>query len=179
MAIIADGKRYACTYCRRGHRSSSCTHADRHLVLLSRGRPRGKCRMCKRPYRCGLPTCTCEAVAARSIPAKEGRHLPIDNRAVAAVRRRRLVCKQRAAPVVLPASMIAPSMAPCQDVEWPQAFFQLASMEDFPQAALPDMFAFARICPMSDDWVMDISSMQPQQQLCQVSSQDSESFFSS
>ncbi|ANZ77170.1 BA75_03586T0 [Komagataella pastoris] len=42
--IIVDGEKYACIRCIRGHRSSTCKHAERPLMKVrSRGRPSPSC----------------------------------------------------------------------------------------------------------------------------------------
>ncbi|KAJ1675097.1 copper-binding transcription factor, partial [Spiromyces aspiralis] len=46
--VIIDGKKYACQSCIRGHRASSCKHADRELIpVRPKGRPATQCPKCR------------------------------------------------------------------------------------------------------------------------------------
>ncbi|KAJ2078963.1 copper-binding transcription factor [Coemansia sp. RSA 988] len=46
--ILTNGQKYACIQCIRGHRASSCNHADRPLNLVRRkGRPPTQCNKCR------------------------------------------------------------------------------------------------------------------------------------
>ncbi|RKP09486.1 copper fist DNA binding domain-containing protein, partial [Thamnocephalis sphaerospora] len=46
--IVRNGEKYACATCIKGHRVSSCKHADRPLLLVrKRGRPSTQCEHCR------------------------------------------------------------------------------------------------------------------------------------
>lgn len=48
MVLIRNGLKYACELCVRGHRTSSCDHSNRPLVLIKpKGRPSTNCSHCK------------------------------------------------------------------------------------------------------------------------------------
>ena len=48
MAIVVNGKKYACNSCIKGHRSGKCNHKNRELLELQpKGRPKTQCAHCR------------------------------------------------------------------------------------------------------------------------------------
>ncbi|KAB8345903.1 hypothetical protein FH972_022958 [Carpinus fangiana] len=71
MVIQADGEKYACDACVRGHRVSSCTHKDRHLNHINKkGRPVSQCPHCRnlRKNRASHVKCVCAEVGLSREP---------------------------------------------------------------------------------------------------------------
>ncbi|KAL9101505.1 MAG: hypothetical protein Q9163_003231 [Psora crenata] len=62
--MLIGGEKYACETCVRGHRVSSCQHADRPLIHINKkGRPITQCRHCRglRKTRASHVACECGA----------------------------------------------------------------------------------------------------------------------
>ncbi|KXT04394.1 hypothetical protein AC578_3574 [Pseudocercospora eumusae] len=62
MVVRADGTKWACQSCLKGHRVSGCTHTDRELTLVpKKGRPVTQCQHCRleRKKRSAHNKCDC------------------------------------------------------------------------------------------------------------------------
>ncbi|KAK4579899.1 hypothetical protein LTR86_000100 [Recurvomyces mirabilis] len=74
MVIKADGTKWACQSCLKGHRVSGCTHTDRELTLVpKKGRPVTQCQHCRseRKKRSAHVSCECGEGSDKAHHSKE------------------------------------------------------------------------------------------------------------
>ncbi|KAH9827825.1 Copper resistance protein [Teratosphaeria destructans] len=78
MVIKADGSKWACQSCLKGHRVSGCTHTDRELTLVpKKGRPVTQCQHCRqeRKKRSAHVGCDCGDAQKPHHPKEKCIHL--------------------------------------------------------------------------------------------------------
>ncbi|KAL0093214.1 copper fist DNA binding domain-containing protein [Phycomyces blakesleeanus] len=70
--MLADGKKWSCATCIKGHRASHCNHVDRPLIeIKKKGRPMTQCQKCRelRVVRQLHVKCNCADTTVNTIPA--------------------------------------------------------------------------------------------------------------
>ncbi|KAK3642397.1 hypothetical protein LTR56_010750 [Elasticomyces elasticus] len=78
MVIKADGTKWACQSCLKGHRVSGCSHTDRELTLVpKKGRPVTQCQHCRaeRKKRSAHVSCECGETEKPHHPKEKCIHL--------------------------------------------------------------------------------------------------------